>query len=341
MKYRILTAAAAAVILSGCAQKSADNSGELSKMAFEAWATCNKEAGWTETELGSWIIEFEAGDTEKNPVGDAESHPYVNICYTISSLDGTINSTSDELIAKRLGTWKKNNYYGPRISNRKDNGTYAGIEEMFSMMGLGGHCRVAIPSWLLTNNRYDSKEKYVANNSSDAKHMIYDFTIEEYITDIEEWEKARIKSALGSDFSKAKEIADGIWYIQDRVSDAPDSVFANDATVYINYNCRRIDGTGVDTNNADLAKDFGTYSSTGTYGPVQINWAEKAEDITMGSSKSSVVNGFKQGLFVMKPHEKGRVYMTSTDAYKSNGSGSAIPGYCPIYFELEFIDKED
>lgn len=340
MKYRILTVAAAIALLSGCAQNSADDSGELSKMAFEAWATLNKTADWVETELGSYIIELDPGDIKDNPITDAESLPYLSLSYTISTLDGTISATSDELTSKRLGTWQKNHYYGPHISVRKDKGTYAGIEEILPMMGLGGHCRVAIPSWLLTNDRYSTKEKYLANNKSETKHMIYDFTVEEFILDIEEWEKDKIKNALGKDFSKAKEIKDGIWYIQDKASDAPDSVFAKDATIYINYNCRRIDGTGIDTNNADLAKDFGTYTYTGSYGPVQINWGEKAEEITMGTTKSSLVNGFKQGLFVMKPHEKGRVYMTSTDAYTSNGSGSAIPGYCPIYFELELIDKE-
>ena len=61
----------------------------------------------------------------------------------------------------------------------------------------------------------------------------------------------------------------------------------------------------------------------------------------MTSNKSSVVSGFAMGIFHMRPHEKGRVYMTSDYAYGSSGSGSHIPGFCPIYFDLEFTDKPE
>ena len=32
--------------------------------------------------------------------------------------------------------------------------------------------------------------------------------------------------------------------------------------------------------------------------------------------------------------------MTSSAGYSSKGSGSAIPAYSPIYFEIELVDKE-
>ena len=48
---------------------------------------------------------------------------------------------------------------------------------------------------------------------------------------------------------------------------------------------------------------------------------------------------FFKSLFHMHAHEKGRAYLTSTNAYSSSGSGNTIPGFCPLIFEIEFVDK--
>ena len=159
------------------------------------------------------------------------------------------------------------------------------------------------------------------------------------IPDIDAWEKSFIKTTLGDELAKADSLADGVFYVCDKPADSEEDFTTGDE-IYINYICRRmLDGKGVDTNIADSAKVFGTYKSTATYGPVLINWASEASEITMTSSKTSVVNGFSAALFHMHAHEKGRAYLTSTNAYSSSGSGNTIPGFCPLIFEIEFVDK--
>lgn len=333
----IVWAAIAALTLSSCAQEAANKTGELNRSAFEAWVSLNKESNWTETELGSWIISLTPGDIKNKPLASVEDNPYLRLEYTVTSLDGTVEETTSEVVSKRIGKYDKRNYYGPMFSYRAYNNTYAGIEEFLAQMGVGGKCRAVVPGWLLTTSRYDTKQEYIDAMSTSTAAKIYDFTVVESVKSTEDWEMGLLKKTMGKEWDKADSLTTGVYYVRDKASDKPDTTFSASAEVYINYICRRIDGTGIDTNVADSAKVFGC-SATGK--PVLINWGEKATDLTMTSKKNSVIAGFAYGIYHMKPHEKGRVYMTSSAGYSSKGSGSAIPAYSPIYFEIELVDKE-
>lgn len=328
---------AALAVFSSCAKDAKNVSGELAEREFEAWLSLNKQAGWTETPLGSWIIELNPGDITNNSVGDVEENPFLRLEYTLTDLEGNVSETTSEEVSKRIGKYDKRNYYGPMFSYRGSNNGFAGVEELLQRMGVGGHCKAVIPGWLLTNNRYSSKQKYLDAMTEVTAPRIYDFTVVESVKDSEKWELDLIERTMGSDWDKADSLAPGVFYVQDRPSDHPDTTFSSGSEIYINYICRRIDGTGIDTNLADSAKVFGG-SATGK--PVLINWADTATEITMTSDKSTVISGFAYGIFHMRPHEKGRVYMTSAYGYPS-GSGSKIPTYCPIYFEIEFTEGED
>lgn len=327
-----------AVCMAGCAKTPTTNYGHLTQMEFDAWIAVNKQAGWQETPLGCWITEV-TDNPSGRAMGTLEEYPYMRIEYTISDLDGIISSTTDALVAQKIGTYNKTYYYGPQVNYRGSSSLYAGVEEAISTLHEGGRCKVIIPGWLLTHNRYSTKQKYLDNMTESASALIYDIKVVDLIPDIDAWEKSFIKTTLGDELAKADSLADGVFYVCDKPADSEEDFTTGDE-IYINYICRRmLDGKGVDTNIADSAKVFGTYKSTATYGPVLINWASEASEITMTSSKTSVVNGFSAALFHMHAHEKGRAYLTSTNAYSSSGSGNTIPGFCPLIFEIEFVDK--
>ncbi|MGM9787928.1 MAG: FKBP-type peptidyl-prolyl cis-trans isomerase [Candidatus Cryptobacteroides sp.] len=335
--YGIIGGLVAIAVVSSCAKSTKNLSGELAQREFEAWLSVNGKADWEETELGSMIISLNPGDVENQSVKDIDENPFLRLEFTVTDLEGNVSETTYEEVSKRLGKYDKRNYYGPQFSYRGSNNSFAGVEELLGRMGVGGHCKAVIPGWLLTSSRYSSKQQYLDAMTEITDAKIYDFTVVESVKDSEEWELNLIKNTLGTEWDKADSLAPGVFYIQDRASDNPDTTFSSGAEVYINYICRRIDGTGIDTNIADSAKVFGG-SASGK--PVLINWAESATEITMTSDKSTVITGFAYGIFHMRPHEKGRVYMTSTYGYPS-GSGSQIPTYCPIYFEIEFTDNDD
>ena len=260
MRRRYSLIAAAVLCLSGCATDTAVNYGEIAKNSFDVWVEKNKQDGWEQTALGSWVVEWDKGDVEASPVMTYEEYPYVRLDFTISDLNGTVGSTSDENLAKQLGTYDKRTYYGPDMTAREPSVMYAGVEEVLNQMGVGGHCKVIIPGWLLTGSRYDSREGYIDAMTELKSAKIYEFTVRELVEDTALWQMERLKEKMGDDWERADSLAEGVYYVQDQPSDKPDTTFASGNSVYINYICRRIDGTGVDTNIADSAKVFGCYS---------------------------------------------------------------------------------
>ena len=57
------------------------------------------------------------------------------------------------------------------------------------------------------------------------------------------------------------------------------------------------------------------------------------------SSGTSVINGFSLGLDQMHPHEKGSAIFVSNWGYGVSGSSPAIPGYSPLRFDFEVVNK--
>ena len=117
--------------------------------------------------------------------------------------------------------------------------------------------------------------------------------------------------------------------------------FPKDTTIYINYTGRLLDGTVFDTTDERLAKDNGIWSSSRTYEPVQINWGETYTDITMGSSSSSIIDGFALTLWQMRKFEKGIGVFTSDYGYGYSGSGESIPPFASLAFEIEIVAKPE
>ena len=333
---KLLLPVIAAACLAGCAKTPTSDYGELSRMEFDAWISVNKQAGWEETPCGAWIIE-KTDDPTRTPLGSVEEYPHMHISYTVSKLDGTVNSTTDALVAQRVGSYQKSNYYGPQMNYRGASGIYAGVEEALSGLHEGCSCKVVVPGWLLTHDRFSTKQKYLDNMTSKVTPLIYEVTVNELIADTEAWEIDFLKTAIGTE--KVDTLDDGVYYICDKQPD-DDTDYDSGDKVYINYVCRRmLDGQGVDTNMADSAKVFGIYKSSSTYSPSVINWSDKSSGLTMTSSENSVVSGFSTAIFNMHSHEKGRVYMVSSKAYSTSGSGDAIPGYCPLMFEIAIVDN--
>ena len=98
-----------------------------------------------------------------------------------------------------------------------------------------------------------------------------------------------------------------------------------------------------DTADAGSTKSTGEYGYTiriytgnqGTFADGSTKMAYK--DITLDSS--NVIEGFAYALSLMHPHEKGMTLFYSGVGYKESGSGDAIPGFSPLRFDIEIVDK--
>ena len=270
---------------------------------------------------------------------------FVYADYIVTDLEGNITSYTDRNTAKQLGKFDTTAFYGPKVITTMDNTIQAGLADAIVGMKVGGHKKVIIPSWLMTYSVYDTPEEYL-NTSSSYSDAIYDITITDFTEDISKYEIERIGNYLTEhkDEYGNMSVADSLqygFYYKELVPPTDTTSFPTDTSIYINYTGRLLSGLVFDTTDERTAKDHDIYSSSRSYEPVKIKWGEKYSDLKMGSSGSSVVSGFALTLWQMRAFEKGVGIFYSPLGYSYNGSGSSIPSYSPLVFEIEIVAEPE
>ena len=332
MKLRYIIMAAAALVLISCAKEKTASLNEDAKRYFDAWISQNHPTA-VKTPLGAYII------SETPGTGTAASDSlFVRINYSVYTLDGNLSTTTIEKKARQAGTFDKTAYYGPDVTYRgeKLEALSAGIEEAISTMKAGGRKTIAVPGWLSESKRYDSEEKY--REKCSGTDYIYELELVDAFNDSDRWERDSLLKYMAANYPAAVEDDDlsGFFYV--KTKDGLDKEFAADTTIYINYTGRLLNGMVFDTTIKDTAKVWNLYSSEKTYEQSRVNWYSSSEDytsITLGTSDSSTITGFAYALDKMHPGEAGKCFFISKYGYKASGSGSSIPGYSPLCFELE------
>ena len=344
MKIRIVILIAAAACLCGCARVASTGTNDASKRYFDAWVYVQKEKHpeylWKLTELGTYILEDEEGTGEE--VGEFEDSLYLRAEYTYYDLYGNITGSTSMSIARQVGDYDETYYYGPVVWYA--NGIFAGFEEIISDMKDGGRRKIAMPGWLATYSRYDSAGEYFAAEGSAA--AVYDIRLVDHFKDVYSWEIDSIGRYLAanyaSHFSPDPEAAKadssgahGFYYLSTK--EASEVLELKDTTVYINYIGRLLDGRVFDTNVRDTAVRYGLYTSGGSYSPVTITYHSAWSEIRMGDEDAKVVDGFARTLSKMGPGEAGTGIFYSKLGYDYSGSGSKIPAYSPLRFDIELV----
>lgn len=341
-KRHTILLAAAILCAAACSKAPVSGLNDASKRYFDAWAQVNIP-GAEQTELGSYIIERTDGDGIE--IGDSA---YIRCNYTIRNLNGTVQKTTSATVAQQIGSYHETYFYGPMVWARLENSLYAGIEELIEGMHVGMKVKAAIPGWLITTKRYSKPELYLKNVT--GTDTIYEIEVTDAFSDVTQHELDSIARFLRREYPMidpadtvdSERNAWGLYYITEKYSDAPDSTYNDESKIYFNYTGRLLNGTVFDTSIERVAKDAGIYNASKTYGPTYITWyAEGYKNTTMGSDASSTIDGFAYALYNMKPHEKGKVIFHSLRGYSYSGSGSTIPAYSPLIFELELVDNPD
>lgn len=320
---------AAAAFSVGCAKDAETDTNKDAKDYFEAWMA-QYYPGVQADANDIYLLEDIPGSGEA-----VTNQPYVYITYTVTDLEGNISSTTDAKISQRLGTYNKSYYYGPRVS-RTSTSLTAGVEHLIDGMCIGGTRKAVIPFWMNTTSRYNTQEQYLKKASS-TNSVIYTVTIHDVIEDAVKWEIDSLETHLRRIYgAQPDSVAYGRYYYQ--INAPTEEVeFPMDTTIYINYIGRLLNGQVFDTNIRDTAVVHNIYSSSSTYTPVAVSWAKEASSLKMNSS--SLITGFSNTLFNMQPFEKGIAYFISPLGYSASGSGYLIPGYSPLEFEIELVEK--
>lgn len=329
--------------LASCAKEDSASVNEDTQRYFDAWMSVN-HPDLKATGNGFYILDDQVGTGDP---WDKDSSNFAFVSYTQYALDGTISSTSDEKVAQQLGTYNKSYYYGPVVWTIAENAIYEGIQEAVEGMRVGGTRTVIIPSWLLTYDRYSNASDYL-KHSSDVSSGIFTIHLYDQANDIYKWQADSLdrysKKYLGgidsTYISTDSTFKFGFYYktLREPVST---ETMPTDTTVYINYIGRLLNGQVFDTNIADTAKYYNIYSSSTTYKPKSITWGSTYSSLTMGDSESSLITGFSCALYKMRPMEKAVTVFYSALGYSYSGSGSMIPAYAPLRFDIELVANPD
>lgn len=344
ISYITLLALSAAFVIS-CEKKTSTNQNEASYRYWQAWVEAQKadhpDYLWRKTALGSYILEDTGGGG--TALGSSELVPYVYLNYTATDLDGTITESNIVSVAKQLGTYSPSNCYDPVLKIRGEGNMPAGIDELVAGMCPGQKVKAVVPAWLNAGSkRYDSEQEYIKNVTGTA--AIYELEVLDGVVNYQDFQIAQILKAARARYNKFIDAADtvksGVYYI--RLQEPTDTAgLKPDASAYVNYTGRYLNGQAFDTTLKDTAKVNNIYSAGKTYSAQTLNWAENDEDITMGSGEgSSLIDGFKDGIAQMKYGEKGVVLFISDKGYGNNGN-NPIPGFCPLMFELELLKESN
>ena len=332
LRSLVLLPAVAAVLAASCSKNAGEGANVAIKRQFDAWRSIHYPDATEKN--GVYIIEDTPGTGQ--PWNKNLSVTFMT--YTIRSLDGTVSSNADEQWAKRLGTWDQTYYYGPQVVLTGEGMSYAGMDAMLEGMRQGGTRTAIIPSWLMTRERHDNPEEYL-ETETEISSMIYTLTFLDQTESLPKYE-----------YNQMRDYSSRLWGVTDTLSTAAvffksHSEFSSepaemptDTTVYINYIGRRIaDGQVFDTTIADTAKFYHIYNPSKKYAPVEITWAEKAEDIKL--SGNSTVSGFAYGLKAMHAGEKASFVFGYDLGYGSSGSGDMIPPYAALRFDVELVPE--
>ena len=344
MKKIIKTAAFLGIALSAicCAKAVKEGPNDAEERYFKAWMEINHPdllpvAGSS----GIYVLEEEEGDGVV-----VQEDNYVYASYTVTDLQGNITTYTEKETAEQLGKYVPSDYYGPKVITTIEGTIPAGLGEAIIGMKVGGRKKVIIPSWLMTYNTYDTAEEYLENESSGTS-SIYDIRITDVALDIAKHEIRQIEQYFadnGDIFGKTPpdSLAGhyGCYYHQLQAP-VDTTSFPTDTTIYINYTGKLLNGQVFDTTIEKVAKDNNIYSASRTYEPTSIKWAEKYEDLTMGTNSSSVISGFALTLWQMRAMEKGIGVFYSPMGYSYSGSGSSIPPYAPLIFEIEIVAEPE
>ena len=321
----IILGALTLMTASACVKEDSSSDAEFQRKYLQLWIDTYHN-GVVQNNDGLYILEDKEGDgITINLAGTEDVSDYVYADVTIRGLDGSISSTTDEKLAKQLGNYdkKKAVYYGPRFYKLGKGNSYAGVDALYSGMKLEGTRTAVIPSWMITTSRYGTQKEYLSNMPSSATHLIYTVTPHGHIDDPLMVELDSIANYVKRNYPQAK----------------PVTYKTDVAKCTVNYTGRLLNGQVFDTTVEKVAKDAGIYESGKSYSPVSITYSPKWDAISMGNS-SSLINGFKGALFLMKYQgQKAVAIFDSTHGYGEAGDtrSNKIPGYSPLVFEFELV----
>jgi FKBP-type peptidyl-prolyl cis-trans isomerase len=346
--FKYIIFAAAAIITASCARTISEGVNEANQRYFDAWLKVNasKFPKCEKTGRGIYVIDETKTDGSATVVKDG----YAIVEFTTTDLTGNITDYTNAEQAEQLGVYSPSSYYGPQVWSTTDETIRAGVLDGILGMKTGDTRKFIVPSWLMSYDNFSTEQEYLSK-STDFANTIFDVKVTDFTMDINEWQFVQMTRKFneedfyggrfaGTTLEDTTGVAYGMFF-KPLVEELAEEEFKEDTTIYINYIGKLLNGLIFDTNIERVALDNNISTSGRTFGPTSVNWGEEYDDITLDDSE--VIPGFSKTLWKMGKMRKGSKAIGmfySGLGYGYSGSTN-IPGYAPLIFEIEFVEKPE
>lgn len=309
----------AAIALVSCADEKIESERVTQERILNAYVAVNYPSAQVR-DNGLVVIDYQQG------TGDTlDLYEGAYFECTTQALSGNYAETTDEELAKVLGTYSESNHYGPKLFQIGYQSTYAGLEDIMEGMQVGAKAKFILPPWLSYTNQ--------ENNWNVAASVIYEIELKEVITNILDWQKDTMKAYAGTHYPGLDTLSANFYF--KKLHDAEGDTLTNES-VNVRYVGRLLDGWVFDTNIADTAKKYGIYESTNDYEALSVQFNE---DLNSMVEDNSLVRGFCMALKEMSFEDIAFTMFYSEYGYGSSGSDQIGP-YQPLSFWL-YIEPDE
>lgn len=309
-----------ALVLCSCAEDKNESDRSIQERILDAYIK-EKFPQAKKLESGLVMIDFQQGSGEELERRDGGYFE-----YTTQSLSGDYIKTTDEELAKQLGSFSNSNYYGPVLYEMGYKTTYKGLEEVMIGMKIGGKAKFILPPWLsVTGSNGDRWEE--------SANLIYEIELKEVINNIDNWEADTMRRYAAIHYPGLDTLSSHFYFkkLHDAKADSLES-----ETVQVRYIGRLLDGWVFDTNIADTAKKYGIYDTENDYKALDF---KHSNDIETMEQDNSMVRGFCMALKDMSYGDKAFTMFGSKYGYDYTGKDPIGP-YQPLIFWLYIEPKQ-
>ncbi len=237
-----------------------------------------------------------------NPIDFKKSFPVV---YTVKSLDGTYSSGDTMSFANRYADYFGYFPFGSGAAGTPTVERTGDFKEVIRevLQNTNGKIRIIVPSRLMYG-RDGIPEQGIPSNAS----LDYVVTVHDNFEDFENnWVLPNMIKRAGLSIDDLTKTEDGIYY--KIATQGTGEAISIDSTLTMNYTLRRPDGTTVETNTDYKAK------------------------------LTNLIPAWIKVVPLLNKGGKIRLFTPSTQAYGASGSGTSIPPYASLDFEIEVKDE--
>ncbi len=323
MKFlnKIVCLAVVAVSLFSCAEEKEESERSIHERILGAYV---KEEYPNAQVLPSGLVVIETQEGTGKTLNNREAGYFE---YTTRSLSNEVVETTDEQLAREIGTFAHTNYYGPKMFETGYKSTYKGLEEIMVGMKIGGKAKFILPPWLsVTGNN--------GNRWEESNSLIYEIELKEVISVIDTWEADTMRRYAATHYPGLDTLSSH-FYLK-KLNNIQHKDTLESATLNVRYIGRLLDGWVFDTNIADTAKKYGIYDPENDYNALEFKWNDDLETM---EKDNSMVRGFCMALKEMNYGDIAFTMFGSKYGYDYRGK-SPIGPYQPLIFWLEVEPKQ-